>query len=66
MELLSDSGICGRLNIGRTTLWKLRKERPDFPKPVQVTKGCRGTLTTEIDAWITARAAERDAGQQAA
>ncbi|MYZ47335.1 helix-turn-helix transcriptional regulator [Propylenella binzhouense] len=60
MELLSIRRVMDRLNVGRTSLWKLSKDDPTFPKPVQVTPGRKAFVANEINAWIAARIAERD------
>lgn len=61
MEQLINSPrqVCQRLSIGRTTLWYLEKSG-DFPKAIQISKGRKGFLVSEIDAWIERQAAKRD------
>lgn len=49
-----------RLGVTRTTLWRWVKAGR-FPKPVQLGPQAVGWLEHEIDAWLEARAAERDA-----
>ncbi len=46
-------------DIGRTTLWHLEKSG-DFPKAIQISKGRKGFIAAEIDAWIKQQAAKRD------
>lgn len=46
--------------ITRSTLWRWVKAGR-FPKPVQLGPQAVGWLEHEIDAWLEARAAERDA-----
>jgi prophage regulatory protein len=65
MQLLSPKQTCDRIGIGRTTLWRMERDG-NFPRSITIThgeKGCggrKGYVSTEIDAWIASRIAERD------
>ena len=64
--LLSIRETCTRVTLSRTTLWQ-KVKRGEFPRPIALGDGIRKAfVASEIDAWIEARIAERDAGQQAA
>lgn len=43
------------LGIGRATLWRWVKERPDFPKPRRLSARCTIFDITELDAWRNAQ-----------
>jgi predicted DNA-binding transcriptional regulator AlpA len=45
------SDICEHLNIGRTALTRLRRARPDFPKPLDM-PGDPRWLLGDILAWV--------------
>lgn len=51
---------CRRVGISRTTVWQLTRDGK-FPRLVQITPKRKGYVSAEIDAWINARIAERDA-----
>ena len=46
------------LGIGRATLWRWIKEKPDFPKPIQLSPRCTVLLGAELLAWRDAKAAK--------
>lgn len=43
------------LGIGRATLWRWSKERPDFPKPRHLSARCTVFDMAELDAWRNAQ-----------
>jgi predicted DNA-binding transcriptional regulator AlpA len=47
---LQSKGVCG----SRASLFRLRRDDPTFPQPVQIGGGV-GWVEAEIDAWIAAR-----------
>jgi predicted DNA-binding transcriptional regulator AlpA len=47
-------------DIGRTTEFRLIRDDPDWPRPVQITAGKSGYSAVEIDAWVRKRIDERD------
>jgi predicted DNA-binding transcriptional regulator AlpA len=47
---LQDKGVCG----SRASLFRLRRDDPMFPQPVQIGGGV-GWIESEIDAWLAAR-----------
>jgi predicted DNA-binding transcriptional regulator AlpA len=58
---LSHVEAAAYLGIGKTKYFELRATDPTFPKPVLI-GGLDRMLCAELDAWITARIAEREAG----
>lgn len=54
IKLIKQSGLAGRLAVGRTTLWSLRNSEADFPKPVKVGKSI-AWRSDEVDEWIESR-----------
>jgi prophage regulatory protein len=63
MKILSAKDVCEKIGKGRTKLWELTKAGR-FPQPVKIDNGI-GYLEHEVDAWIAALAAERDAQKAA-
>ncbi|WP_192384091.1 helix-turn-helix transcriptional regulator [Mesorhizobium silamurunense] len=60
MQILSIKETAKRVGICRSTLLKLTRDGK-FPRLVQITLKRKGFVDSEIDAWINARIAERDA-----
>ncbi len=54
VRLLRQSRLLERLDVKRTTLWTLRREDPDFPKPVKVGKSI-AWRSDEIEEYIQSR-----------
>lgn len=53
--------------LGVSHMWLERAWRVGrFPKPVHISPRCVGWLSTEVEEWLQARAAERDARPPAA
>lgn len=42
------------LNVSRTALWRMEREE-DFPRPVEISKGRKGYLDSEITQWMESR-----------
>ena len=53
-RILRPRVLANRLGISIKTLWRLRR-RGDFPAPIQLSPGCIGWRTSDIDAWLSAR-----------
>ncbi|MER9270493.1 AlpA family phage regulatory protein [Mesorhizobium sp. M0643] len=60
MQILPIREVCRRVGISRTTVWQLIRDGK-FPRLVQITPKRKGFVASEVDAWISARIAERDA-----
>ena len=58
--ILRSAAVERSIGVSRVTLWRWVKAGR-FPKPVQLGPQAVGWLEHEIDAWLEARAAERDA-----
>ena len=56
MKILNTTQTANKLNICRTTLWKIRLNPENkFPKKVQVTEGKGGWINQELDEWLLSR-----------
>lgn len=44
-----------RLNIPRSSLFKLQKTDPTFPKPVKLGARAVGWISSEVDEWLLSR-----------
>ncbi|MCE7028921.1 helix-turn-helix transcriptional regulator [Jiella avicenniae] len=64
MELKSIKEACQMLGVSRTTLWQMGKD-PTFPRPITISAGRKGFVASELEAFIKARIAARDAGRAA-
>ncbi len=61
MRILSYDDLKGRgINYSKVHLWRLEKTRK-FPQRVALSENRHGWLETEIDDWIAARVAARQA-----
>lgn len=63
MNIITSKEAARIAGVSRVTMWRLRKEG-DFPKPVRRGTAATGYIQDEINAWVEARAAERDGGEQ--
>jgi len=50
--------LADRIGLSLATLWRLRR-RGDLPEPIRLSPGCVGWRTSDIDAWLAARAERR-------
>ena len=46
--LLKVNEVAKMLNISRSTLWALRKNSPDFPKPIKILGECQRFKRSDI------------------
>lgn len=60
-RLLSWESVCERLDMKRTGAWTLFKRDPRFPRPIKPPGAHPKFRESELDAYIQALAAERDA-----
>lgn len=54
-EHVSAKVVCKRLNISRSTLWRMRREDQTFPPPVAVSKRSVRFAWQAIEHWIRAK-----------
>lgn len=55
-RLISLTELRARMgDIGRTTLWRLQKQDPDFPVLVEISRGRTGVYEDEAEAYIASR-----------
>jgi prophage regulatory protein len=59
-ELERISTVIRRTGLSRSSVYALAA-RGDFPKQINLTPACVAWDRSEVDAWIAARIAERDA-----
>jgi predicted DNA-binding transcriptional regulator AlpA len=55
MRLISTIKLAEKLGVHRTTVWRLRRETPGFPRPIKL--GYRSVVWNddEVDAWLLSR-----------
>ena len=59
LNQLRPEQVCERLGCGKTQLYKLVKNDPTFPKPIQLSSRWTFWYEFEIDAWTIKKAAEQ-------
>lgn len=65
MRVLDADGLKAKgITLSRCQIWRLVRAK-QFPAPFKVTAGRNGWLESEIDAYLNARLAERDAQRAA-
>ena len=64
MRILRQRQVIERVGYSPMHLWRLEKAGR-FPRRIKLGPNSVGWVSTEIDAWIEARIAERDAKPQA-
>jgi prophage regulatory protein len=63
MRILRQRQVCETVGYSPMHLWRLEKAGK-FPRRLKLGPNSVGWVSTEIDAWIEARIAERDAREQ--
>lgn len=58
--LLRAGAVARRLGVSRTTLWRMRRDDPDFPRPVRLTARVIAWRVRDLDDWVDRRAADDD------
>ena len=49
------NAVCDLVGLGKTTVWNLSRNDPDFPKPVKLSARCTAWRADEVQAWIDSR-----------
>lgn len=57
-RILRPRELAGYVGLSLATLWRLRR-RGDLPEPIRLSPGCVGWRTSDVDAWLAARAERR-------
>ncbi len=60
MNIIRIEAVCVKTGLGRTSIYKFMAA-DTFPKPVPLGDRAVGWVSDEVDAWVLARIAERDA-----
>ena len=63
MNLISRKAVMQRLGCGRTSLWRIEKTDPRFPRPVRFGDGLERFDEDEVDKFVEALKANRDAAR---
>jgi prophage regulatory protein len=61
MKILRKPEVCERTGYSYTQIWRFERAG-QFPKRIRIGPNAVGWLETEIDEWISAKVAARDAG----
>lgn len=56
--LLRPSAAARRLGISKSTLWRLVRNDPDFPRPIRLGPRTTALRLSDLDAWVDRRAAD--------
>ena len=51
--MLSANAVAAKLDISRSTFWRMRNEDRGFPKAKQIRKGVYRWRESDVDRWIT-------------
>lgn len=62
MKILRAASVADKLDIGVSTVWKLLKVDPTFPRPVRISEymEAQGWYEDEVDAYLAERRRQRD------
>ena len=55
MGFLRLNAVCDLIGLGKTTVWTLSRNDPEFPKPVKLSTRCTAWRADELNAWIDSR-----------
>jgi prophage regulatory protein len=58
MKILRPRQAAEKLGIGLPTIWAWAREKPDFPKPIQLSGNASGFIESELDAFLEKKVAE--------
>lgn len=61
MRVIRPRETAQRVNLSLATLYRRAKDGT-FPRPIRLGGNSSGWIENEVDGWIAARVAERDAG----
>lgn len=64
IKLLSDKRLADNFDVSVSTIKRLRKTDPRFPRKVRISNGRGGTPDFEADAYARVLIDERDAAQE--
>ena len=59
--LLSADQVGSALSVHRSTVFRMAREDDSFPKPLKLSRNTPRWRATELNAWLAARAAARNA-----
>ena len=54
-KYLKASKVCSVLDISKTTLWRLIKEDPSFPKPIHLINAVKVWELSDLISWLESR-----------
>ena len=54
-SILRIGAVCQRIGVGKSTIYRMLKTGPEFPRPVQIGEQATGWYASEIAAWIASR-----------
>ena len=49
--------VCSKTGIAQSSVWRLCKTDPTFPKPVRLSPACTAWFEHEIDEWLLSKRA---------
>lgn len=59
-HIIREPEVMRRTGLSHSTIWRLRK-LDRFAKPLRISTSAIGWLASDLDSWLAARLAERDA-----
>lgn len=58
-KYLRDTDLAARFNVSRNTIWRWKRESPEFPRPVYLSPGSARWKLSEVEAWEATQSASR-------
>lgn len=58
MKILRPRQAAEKCGIGLPTIWAWARDKPDFPKPIQLSGNASGFIEAELDDWLERKVTE--------
>jgi len=55
IRVLATADVAEKLSVHRTTVYRIAKDDPDFPRPIRIYGRTKGWREDEIDRWLRER-----------
>lgn len=52
MNLLRMGDVASSLKVGKTTVWRLSRSGPTFPKPIKLSDRITRWLESDLEEWV--------------
>lgn len=65
MKTLGANGVADKIGIGVSTVWKIHKDDPTFPRPFKISPQVTVWDEADIDNWLTCKKEKGNESQRA-